>query len=159
MRLTLRSVAYAGVCLALAVVVQSLRLNQFVTGPAINAVLNTAGGVVGPVIGALVGIFTPATALLLGQLPAALAPAVPFIMIGNGLMVLSFAYLQRRNAILAVVVSAVIKYVALYLPVRFLLHLPPKIAVALGWPQLVTALVGGVVAVALIRVLKEAVVR
>lgn len=155
MRPALRSIVYAAVSLALAIAVQALRLGQAVTGPAVNAVLETAAGVAGPAAGAVAGLFTPVFALMLGQLKPALAPAVPFIMVANALMVLTFALLLRRNGILAVVVAAIVKFLALWLPVKYFLRLPAPVVVAMGWPQLFTALAGGVVALAILRVLPQ----
>lgn len=155
MRPSLRSLVYAAVCLALAVAVQSLRFGQAVTGPTVNALLDLAGWVAGPLAGAAAGLFTPLFALMLGQLKPALAPAVPFIMIANALMVFAFVWLLRVNKVVAVLGAAVVKFLSLWLPVQFLLNLPAPVAVALGWPQLFTALVGGLVAVAIIPILRR----
>jgi len=155
MRPSLRSIVYAAVCLALAIAVQAMRLGQVVTGPAVNAALDTAAGVAGPLAGAAVGLFTPLFALMLGQLSPVLAPAVPFIMVANALMVVTFASLVRRHGLLAVAAASVVKFLALYAPVRLFLKLPPAVGVALGWPQLLTALAGGLIALAVVRVLRQ----
>lgn len=157
MRPSLRSIIFAATFLALAVAVQSLRLGQAFTGPAINAILNTAAGLSGALLGATVGLFTPLFALILGQLPAPLAPAVPFIMLANASMVLVFSRLLPVHSALAVVAAAVVKFGVLFGAVRlFLPNLPAAVAIALGWPQLYTALVGGAAAVILVRVLRQA---
>ncbi len=156
MQIKTRSLVFAAIGLGLAIAVQALRLGQTVTGPTVNAVLDTTAALAGPLAGAAAGVLTPITALLLGQLAPPLAPAVPFIALANGLMVFTFAWSLRYHPVLAVLLSAVVKFGALYIPVHFFLKLPPPVTVALTWPQLFTALIGGAVAAALVPILRRA---
>lgn len=146
----------AAILLALALAVQSLRLGQYITGPVINAVLLSGAVLVGPWGAVAIGLLTPLTAYLLGQLNPILAPAIPFIMAGNAVLALVFGYGRRVNVYAAIIAAAVVKYLALAGAVRFVLQLPPKVGVALQVPQLVTALIGGVVALLVLEALAAA---
>ncbi len=146
----------AAILLALALAVQSLRLGQYITGPVVNAVLLSGAVLVGPWGAAAIGLLTPLTAYLLGQLNPVLAPAIPFIMAGNALLAVLFGYGRKLNVYLAVILAAVAKYLLLAGAVRYVLSLPPKVGVALQLPQLFTALIGGVVALLVLEALAAA---
>ncbi|NLG68064.1 MAG: ECF transporter S component [Firmicutes bacterium] len=144
-RLT-RPVVVAARLLAFVTAVQSLGLPQPVTGPVVNATLFLAAWLVGPLFGAAIGALTPVVALWRGILAAPLAPLVPFIGVANALQVGAAAYLRRVHAAAAVGVAALVKWAVLAPAVRALVEVPPPVAVAMQWPQLVTALAGGVLA-------------
>jgi len=146
----------AAILLAVALSVQSLRLPQGITGPTINAALLVGTVLLGPWGAATIGFLTPLTAFLLGQLNPVLAPAIPFIMAGNGLLALLFGYGRRVNVYLAVVVAAGVKYLILAAAVRYIISVPPQVSVALQLPQLVTALIGGLVALLALEALAAA---
>lgn len=151
MRVEVRDLTRAAMLLALALVVQALRLPQPFTGPAINAILILAIPLVGGLAGVLIGFITPWVAVLTGILPPPVAPFAPFIMIGNALLCISFAALRRVNAWLAAGAAAVIKFLWLAASVRYLaalfrIALPLKVAATFQLPQLYTALAGGLIA-------------
>lgn len=162
--MTARYVARTGVLLALALVVQMAGLPQPFTGPAVNAVLLLAAMAAGPVGGVLIGLLTPWIAFSRGILPAPLGPAIPFIMAGNAAIVLVYwavTRLTRSTTLgwgswLAMVLGAAAKYLVISGAVQLLLSLPPKLAVTLGTPQLMTALTGGVAALLAARALEAA---
>lgn len=146
----------AAILLALAIAVQSLRLGQYITGPIINAVLLSGAVLVGPWGAAAIGILTPVTAYLLGQLNPVLAPAIPFIIAANAVLALVFGYGRKINVYLALIVASVAKYLVLAGAVRYVLTLPAKVGIALQLPQLFTALIGTVVALAILEALAAA---
>lgn len=155
MRLTTRSLTRAAMLLALAVVAQTISKVQMVTGPAVNAVLLLSVPFVGPVAGTLIGLLTPLLALWTGNLAAPAVPFLPFIMIGNAVIVLAFAALRKTNTWLAAGIAAVLKFAWLTLSARYLaalfgIKLPAKLIAAFGVPQLYTALIGGAIAVIII---------
>lgn len=141
--------------LALTVAFQGIKLGQFVTGPLVNAVLYISAYAVGWPGGIFIGAVTPWIALLTGILKPALAPAVPFIMLGNALLVVGFSLLNTFNSYVAVLCASVVKFLILYVSTRFLLQLNPAIASALQLPQLVTALIGGALAMIVISALNS----
>ncbi len=156
MNLDAKWLTRAAILLALALAVQSLRLGQYITGPVVNAVLLSGAVLVGPWGAAAIGLLTPLTAFLLGQLSPILAPAIPFIMAGNAVLALLFGYGRKTNVYLALVVAAVVKYLVLAGAVRYILALPPKVGIALQMPQLITALIGGLVAIFVLEALSAA---
>ncbi|MEW6308677.1 MAG: ECF transporter S component [Bacillota bacterium] len=144
MKLTQR-LAILGLLLAVVVLVQMFKLGQIVTGSAVNALLFLAALSVGPA-GALIGLVSPWAALLVGAVSPALLPALPFISVSNMALVLTYAALLRYGRWVAMLPAAAVKFVILAAAVRFLVQLPAPAALALGYPQLVTALIGGSVA-------------
>jgi hypothetical protein len=146
----------AAILLALALGIQSLRLPQGVTGPSINAILLIGAVLLAPWGGVVIGLLTPLTAFLFGQLNPILAPAVPFIMAGNGILVLVFGYGRRVNVYLALIIAALAKYLVLSTAVRYLIKVPASVGIALQIPQFVTAFMGGVAALLVLEGLAAA---
>ena len=146
----------AALLLALALGLQSLHLPQVITGTVINTVLLVGAVLVTPWGGATIGLLTPVTALLLGQLNPILAPAIPFIMAANASFALVFGFGRRVNLYLAAVLAAFLKFGLLAAAVRFVLALPKPVTLALQAPQLVTALAGVVVATLALEALAAA---
>ena len=142
--------------------------SQWFAGPIINAVLIITLFMVG-VRSAFVLCLVPSMmALSGGLLPAILAPVVPFIMIGNVILVLSvdWFYNNFKNSShgywAGVFVGAILKFVFLYFSVGFIgnllikQELAVKIARMMSWPQLATALAGGIMAWIVLKWLKRA---
>ena len=139
------------VLLALTLTVQFLGLPQWFTGPLVNAFLLLASSLVGMGSGVVIGLLTPWIALLRGILPPPLAPVVPFIMLGNALLVIIFSLITRKKEVLwlnvlALSLAAFGKYLLLSQAVRYLVEVPPRVAQAMQIPQLLTALAGGAIA-------------
>jgi hypothetical protein len=120
----IRYLARTALLLALTLAFQSLRLGQAFTGPLVNAALFTATAVVGIAGGVFIGAVTPWVALAVGILKPVLAPAVPFIMLGNASLVATTGLLWQRNRYLAVAAASLVKFAVLGGSVRYLLHLP-----------------------------------
>ena len=150
MKLTTRMLTTTALLLALAIAVQQFKI-QWLTGPGINAILFLAVGYNGAYSGVLIGLFTPILAFMQGIMP--LAPVVPFIMLGNGLLCLGFAWAKNINLVVGVATGAILKFTLLAIAVNFIIEVPPPVALALGTPQLVTAITGGLVAIAILKYL------
>jgi len=144
--LTVGYLTKLAILLALTLAFQMLGLPQPITGPAVNAMLILSTLIMGPAGAAIIGMLTPVIAFLRGILAAPLGPAIPFIVLGNWAYIFTFAGLRKVNQYLALVIAAVLKLLILAGAVRFLLSVPPPVARALQFPQLVTALAGGLVA-------------
>lgn len=146
--------------------------NQLITGSCVNAVLAVAALFAGLWSGVVVAIVSPFFAFLLNVGPK-LIQVIPFIALGNLVYVLCLSLLLGKgNPGIPVqagglAAAAMAKLAALYLGVVKLLiplmgqSLPEKQAAALSamfsWPQLVTALIGGVIALLVVPALKKAV--
>ena len=146
-------------------------LGQFVTGSCVNAVLAVAALYGGLWCGAVVALVSPFCAFLVGVGPA-LIQIVPFIALGNLAFAIMLHYTMGGKSLsvitqaVCLALSAVAKFVVLYVGVVHV-FIPlmggglkaPQIATfttMFSWPQLVTALIGGTVALLILPVLKKA---
>lgn len=152
--MNLKFITRTAILLALTLAFQMLRLPQPFTGPAVNTMLFLSSAIVGIIGGVLIGALTPWIAFLNGILPPVLAPAIPFIMVGNAVLVILFGTLRRINIYLAIATAAVVKFLVLTIAVRFLINVPPKVSVMLQLPQLYTAITGGIIALLVLKLLE-----
>lgn len=137
--------------------------NQFVTGSCVNLVLAVAAMLCGVWSGVIVAIVSPFFAYFLGISPQLwLAPAIAC---GNAVYVVLIALLSKKipgtaGGAVSVAVAAVCKFVTLYLVVVKMFipmgNLPAKVAAQFSWPQLVTALIGGCIALVIVPTVKKA---
>lgn len=142
--------------LAIALVFQMGGFPQPITGPLVNTILYLAAMIVGWQGGILIGILTPLIATLRGILPPPLAPLIPFIALGNSLMVVLFYWLKSKNKIIALIVASFVKFLILFGAVNLLIQVPPAISQMMSIPQLITALVGGIIALLVMAFLQKA---
>ncbi len=148
---------------AITLSLEMIGLPQPLTGPLVNMMLIFTTLVTNVYGGMALGALTPLIALLRGQLPPVLAAFVPFIILGNALFVLLFSVLQRRlrrtswhtaTAWPGIAIGALAKFAWLFISARFLLQifvsaaLPEKFIAMMTFPQLLTALIGGGMALA-----------
>lgn len=135
---------------------------QQVTGPIINALLFIAVVMLG-LRQALVVCFMPSImALLAGILLPIMAPIVPFIMLSNVVLVVIFSYLYQKNFWLGVGLASIVKFIFIWSTTSAIANLfikkPPiiaKISQIMSWPQLVTALAGGILAYIFLKAIKR----
>ena len=133
---------------------------QMITGPIVNATLFVATAVLGASGGILVGLIPSVVALSAGLLPPVLAPMIPFIMIGNTILVLTFHFLKERNYWQGVIIASILKFVFLYSLSSVVINLLLKkevvaqVTLMMSWPQLLTALAGGCMAYAFVKWMK-----
>lgn len=174
MKISGKWVAKTGLLLALTVVFQSLSrflplgpLGNFVTGSLVNAGLLVSLSLGGLWSGAAVAVVTPFCALLTGSAMPLLF--TPFVAAGNFLLVLLYhlgrvgARRYKYGGLVGLCLAAAAKFLFLLLSIHLLLpalSVPEPQAAALlylfGWPQLVTALLGGFLALAVSGRLKAA---
>ncbi len=174
MNKSIRWIARTAVLLALTVVFQSLRLwipampaniSQALVGSLVNLCLIVAAVMTGIRGGLIIAVAAPIIALIQGFTPSPVL-VVP-IALGNLVLVGMTSLLYDKNPILAVVTGAVLKFITLYLGVVkivlpfFLPNAPAKVRAALSvqfsWPQLITAGIGGALAVGILSVLRKSV--
>jgi hypothetical protein len=134
---------------------------QWLTGPLVNAVLFISVIMLGTQSALMIGLLPSTIALSVGTLPPVLAPMIPFIILGNSIMVISFAYFKEKNYWLAIGLASFLKAIWLLstssLVVNLLLKKEVAVAVAnmMSWPQLITALLGGLIAYLFLRMIKK----
>lgn len=179
----IRWITETAVMLALLVTLQAVTkpLGQIVTGSCVNAVLAVAALLVGMSSGITVALISPVCAFLLGIAPN-FVTVLP-IMIGNVCFVVllrliaggSHKPLWRQP--LALAAAAGVKFAALYLLVvkvvcgiasdallgkklgDVVVLAPPmlqKLPAMFTWPQLITALTGGAIALLIVPALRKA---
>lgn len=148
--------------MVVAIVLPRFVHNQFITGPIVNATLFLGAAILGSGPAILIGLVPSVVALSSGLLPAPLAPMVPFIMISNAILIIVFFYVKKIHFGAGAVVSSLTKYAFLYgtsiLMVKLIIK--PEIAAKaaatmMAWPQLVTALVGAIIAFGILRIFKK----
>lgn len=147
---------------AVAIIMPHYLHNQFVTGPIINAVLFIAAATLGAGNAVLIGLFPSVVALVSGLLPAVLAPMIPFIMISNAILIVVFSGLRKTNFWAGVFGGTLFKYAFLYLTSTIVVNLITNNNVAtkaaatmMAWPQIVTALAGGVIAFGVLKIYEK----
>ena len=135
--------------------------NQAITGPIVNAVLFLSVVFLGPQGAILVGLMPSLIALSIGTLPVILAPMVPFIITGNVILILVFSYLGKKNYWLGVISASFLKFIFLAATSSVVIDLllkkeiAQKVAIMMSWPQLLTALAGGLIAYLFLKSIKR----
>lgn len=146
--------------------------NQIITGSCVNAVLAIAALLGGVWSAVVVAAVSPFFAFLL-KIGPQLIQVIPFIALGNlvyVLLIAGIAHLGKKSVVagaIGVVVGAAAKLAALYGGIVKLLvpamgeAIPAKqaamFATMFSWPQLITALIGGAVALVIFVPLKKAI--
>ncbi|MCL2492840.1 MAG: hypothetical protein FWF33_02210 [Clostridiales bacterium] len=151
--------------------------NQYVTGSLVNLILVVSVLTCGISAGVTVAVLSPVFAFLVGAGPM-FPPLIPFIMAGNAVLVLIwFAFdvgagptepgrRYKGFFYAAPVAAAAVKALALYggvvlIAIPHLLHLAAPqaamITLMFSFPQFITALVGGVIALVIAPRVKKAV--
>ena len=176
MRKKILWITETAVMLALLVAVQGITSglgNQFITGSCVNLILSVTALMVGLWGGVAVAAISPFVAFLFGIGPKFIQ-LIPVIAVGNLVLVLVLTLLKDKKiwrSVAAWIVAAVAKFGTLYLLMVKLVvpalvaggTIPAKaaatIAVQFGWPQLVTALIGGGLALVIVPALRKALKR
>ena len=140
-------------------------VRTLVIGSLVNLSLLVTTQMVGWRGSMIVSVLTPLVALWIGQLP--LPHMFPIVAVANVIMVLLFEFLGRRSQVLALAVAAIVKtavswILVVYIFVPYLLPaiglpeakvatMTAMLSLNFTWPQLVTAVVGGILAMAVAK--------
>lgn len=134
---------------------------QPITGPIVNATLFIAAATLGTSTAITIGLIPSIIALSVGLLAPALAPMIPFIMLSNAILIVTFVAMKDSSYWMKIAVASSIKFIFLAgtstLVVNLILNekIAGTVAQVLSWPQLLTALAGGVIAYPIIRLIKR----
>ena len=173
----IRWITETAIMLALLVTLQALTkaFGQIVTGSCVNAVLAVTVLVAGLSSGITVAVISPVLAFLLGIAPQLVT--VPAIMVGNTVFVVLLHFIAGNSngigqRVAAWLVAAAAKFVTLYLlVVKIICGLAAAPLLANGMlkepmlkalpkmfalPQLITALIGGGIALLIVPILRKA---
>ena len=164
--------------LALLVALQAVTkpMGQLVTGSFVNAVLAVTVLVAGLFSGITVALISPVLAFLLGIAPQILT--VPAIMVGNTVYVILLSLIAGKNSkqyirqVAAWICAAAAKFGVLYGIVVWIIcgvfsekllasgvlkePMLKVLPATFSWPQLITALIGGAVALLIVPALRKA---
>lgn len=178
MRKKLLWITETAVMLALLVALQAITkpLGQVVTGSFVNAVLAVTVLVAGLYSGITVAVVSPVLAYLMGIAPQILT--VPAIMVGNTVFVVLLHFIAGKDSkkivrqVIAWLAAAAAKFAALYAIVVWLFcgvfaqsllasgvmkePMLKMLPATFSWIQLLTALIGGAVALVITPVLRKA---
>jgi hypothetical protein len=155
--------------------------NQFITGSIVNLILVVAMLTCGPATGFTVAVISPVCASLAGVGPA-FPPMVPFIALGNVTFMAVWFALGKINKLslgkpglryafagaLTVLIAAVVKFLTLYfgivkIAVPYILRLNEKqsavLSFAFSYPQIITAIIGGTIALLVVPVVQKAIAK
>jgi thiamine transporter ThiT len=152
--------AQFGVLLAISLVAPFIG-QQAITGSIVNATLFISTALLGIEAGILIGLIPSVISLSVGLLPAALAPMIPFIILGNAMLVIVFGYLKEKNYWLGVASASFLKFLFLFNSSSIVINLLLKkeiagqVALMMSWPQLFTALSGGLITYFALKLCKK----
>ena len=153
------------------------QFGQFVTGSVVNFILVAACILIGLPAAAIVGAVSPLIAFMITGRPV-FPVLIPFVMVGNVALVAAIHFIAAKSfsnptrssyvrIAIAVIVGAVLKFLVLWVgivhvAIPFLIPgiLPPQVnalSLAFSWPQLVTALIGSGIAVAVMPYVSRAI--
>lgn len=159
-------IARTALLLATAIVFQVLGgfipYHNFIVGPVVNAVLLIATAIAGLWSGVAISVIAPIVSALTNK--AAIAPLIfafsPFIIIGNIIIVTCFYLVGKKSRVAGVASGALLKFGFLYAAVSVftsVVEMKPQVAIMLkslfSWPQLLTAAIGGVIALAVLKLI------
>ena len=134
---------------------------QPITGLIVNAIFFITVSLLGIKYALLIGLIPSLIALLTGLLPVILAPMIPFIMLSNIILIITFFCLKNKNYWLGIIAASVLKFIFLFTTSSVVINLllkkeiATKVAEMMSWPQLLTALGGGVIAYIFLNSLKK----
>lgn len=166
-------ITQTGVLVALLIVSQMVTAsfgNTLITGSIVNLILIVSVMLCGVCTGTCVAVVSPVFAKFFGIGP--LWSLIPFIAIGNIVIVMIWHLIGNKKGVnkltkyaIACVVGAAFKCLTLYLlisqyAVPIMLQLPEPqasvISATFSTPQLITALIGGGIAIIIVPILKKA---
>ncbi len=157
------------VLLAVVVVVQmagrSLPYSNFIVGPLVNMCILIAAMTAGIGGGVVIAVLSPFTSLINNHaaLAAALLLYAPVISVANLILVIVFYFLYNRNKYAGVILGSILKFGFLYGSINLFLNIfefpkfAQKLLAMFSWPQLVTALIGGFIAIPVIIRIRKAI--
>ena len=172
MKISTKKIALTAVLLALAIASQFLKnMSVYVTGSIINLILIMAVFFVGVGCASIIAIVTPITSFIITGSPimAAMPLVIPAVLIGNEVLVLVVGLLKKMPLPVKVVAASVVKAAVMGLLISLIIipvfgpgsGLPEKALAAakitFSLTQLITALIGGVLACIIFPLVKKGV--
>lgn len=135
--------------------------SQWITGPVINAILILTTVLAGPAEAAFTGLLPGFIAISNGILPPGQNTAIPVVMTGNIIFIITFHYIRSRGFIFAAISASMLKFLFIYIITNHLMQtcfnirISEQVSVMMSWPQFVTAIAGCILAYVILDVLKK----
>lgn len=134
--------------------------NQMITGTLVNFLLFSSAVLLGRKVALSFCVFPSVISLASGLLPFVLAPVIPFVVLSNAILVLSFDFLRKKSQYFAVVLSSLLKFLFLSTTSSLVLGMfnkpvADKVAVMMSYPQFFTALAGGFLAILFLGIINN----
>lgn len=165
----IRFITITALMLALTIVFQMLRVilglpnnifSQLLVGTLVNLCLLVATAGAGILSGIIISLIAPVVAFLQNSVPAFWV--VPFIAIGNMAIVIIYGMLYKKSKIFGFTLGAVLKTAILWVGISIVgisvFGLPPAVVpivqLNFTWPQLITAMAGGILSLPVVAALK-----
>ncbi len=148
-----KSLLWTGSLLILSVIAPALLAhtpqNQWITGTVVNIILFTAALKIAPVNALLVAALPSSVALMQGLLPAPMVALIPFIITANFLLIAVFQLFRKfqpNQLVAGIILASLVKFALLFTITLFFAEiLNSKLIMMFQWPQLITALAGGLI--------------
>ncbi|QSZ26751.1 ECF transporter S component [Aceticella autotrophica] len=162
----------ASIFLALAMILQIIgrnfvQINPILIGPLISTIIFLTTYISGLSLGILIGILIPLLGILIGVVAGPFIPFVPVMILGNIILIITFGILMYKGRTFlyaGIALSSILRYLFMtfasqYLINIFNLNIPQKILqqvlMLLSTPQLINALIGGIIAIIIIEILNK----
>ncbi|MCX6762412.1 MAG: ECF transporter S component [Candidatus Moranbacteria bacterium] len=129
--------------------------NQWITGTIVNALLFLAVWRIGIVNATLVAILPSSVALIRGLLPTPMAVLIPYIILSNIILIAIF-YALKKYPLAGIISASLAKFLFLLAISTYFIKIASPLLIMMHWPQLFTALAGGLIAVGIIKITKRA---
>ncbi|MDD3191016.1 MAG: iron hydrogenase [Candidatus Pacebacteria bacterium] len=133
--------------------------SQYITGTLVNATLFLSVALIGVRGAILIGVIPSLVSLSTGLIAIAIAPMVPFIIFSNALLIVVFASLKNKNYWGGIVSASVLKFAFLSVVSSLVIgnfvsaQIASGLVLMMGYPQLFTALSGGILASLTLRIM------
>lgn len=124
--------------------------NQWITGTIVNAILFLAVWRLGIVNAILVAALPSSIALSRGLLSAPMAGLIPYIILSNIILIAVF-YAIKKYPLLGIISASLAKFLFLFVITSLLIKVAGPLLIMMQWPQLFTALAGGLIAVVIMK--------
>lgn len=124
--------------------------NQWITGTIVNAILFLAVWRVGIANTLLVAVLPSSIALVRGLLPAPMAVLIPYIILSN-IILISVFFAAKKYPLTGIVSASLAKFLFLFAITPYFVKVASPLLVMMHWPQLFTALAGGLAALGFIK--------
>jgi len=124
--------------------------NQWITGTVVNALIFLAVWRIGAVNAVLIAFLPSSIALIRGLLPAPMAVLIPYIILSNIVLIAIF-YALKKYPLAGIISASLAKFLFLFVISTYFIKITGSLLVMTQWPQLLTALAGGLIAVGIIK--------